>query len=45
MEIDIDPGLWVWFSYEKIRLNGIDTPEVYGVKKGSPEWELDNKAS
>ncbi len=45
MEIDIDLGLSVWIRNERIRLNGIDTPEVYGVKKGSPEWELGNRAS
>lgn len=45
MEIDIDLGLSIWVRNEKIRLYGINTPEVYGVKKGSPEWELGNKAS
>jgi micrococcal nuclease len=45
MEIDIDLGLLVWIHNERIRLYGINTPEVYGVKKGSPEWELGNKAS
>jgi micrococcal nuclease len=45
MEIDIDLGLSVWIHSEKIRLYGIDTPEVYGVKKGSPEWVLGNKSS
>src|SRR5665648_985662 len=45
LEIDIDLGLSVWIRNEKIRLYGIDTPEVYGVKKGSDEWERGNKAS
>ncbi len=45
MEIDIDLGLSVWVHKEKIRLFGINTPEVYGVKKGSPEWEKGNLAS
>jgi len=45
VEIDIDLGLSSWVHSEKIRLYGIDTPEVYGVKKGSPEWELGNKSS
>jgi micrococcal nuclease len=45
IEIDIDLGLSVWVHNEKIRLYGIDTPEVYGVKKGSPEWELGNLSS
>ena len=45
LEIAIDLGLSVWLHDERIRLYGINTPEVYGVKKGSPEWELGNKAS
>lgn len=45
IEIDIDLGLSVWVHNEKIRLYGIDTPEVYGVKKGSPEWERGSLAS
>ncbi|MEI8113259.1 MAG: thermonuclease family protein [Bacteroidia bacterium] len=45
LEIAIDLGLAVWIHDERIRLYGINTPEVYGVKKGSPEWELGNKAS
>jgi len=45
IEIDIDLGLSAWVHNEKIRLYGIDTPEVYGVKKGSPEWELGNQSS
>jgi len=38
-------GLSAWVHNEKIRLYGIDTPEVYGVKKGSAEWERGNQAS
>lgn len=45
IEIDIDLGLSTWVHNEKIRLYGIDTPEVYGVKKGSAEWERGNLAS
>ena len=45
IEIDIDLGLSAWVHSERIRLYGIDTPEVYGVKKGSPEWELGNQSS
>jgi len=45
VEIDIDLGLSAWVHNEKIRLYGIDTPEVYGVKKGSAEWERGNQAS
>jgi micrococcal nuclease len=45
LEIDIDLGLYVWIHGEKIRLYGINTPEVFGVKKSSPEWILGDKAS
>jgi len=45
IEINIDLGLSAWVHNEKIRLYGIDTPEVYGVKKGSAEWERGNQAS
>jgi len=45
LEISIDLGLTVWIHDEKIRLYGINTPEVYGVKKGTPEWDLGNSAS
>lgn len=44
-EIDIDLGLSIWVRNEKIRLYGVNTPEVYGVKKGSPEWIEGKKAS
>ncbi|MFY9153986.1 MAG: thermonuclease family protein [Prolixibacteraceae bacterium] len=45
LEIDIDLGLSTWIHNERIRLFGVNTPEVYGVKKGSPEWDEGNKAS
>lgn len=45
LEIDIDLGLSVWVKKERIRLYGINTPEVYGVKKGSVEWQSGNQAS
>lgn len=44
-EIDIDLGLSIWVRNEKIRLYGINTPEVYGVKKESTEWQEGMKAS
>lgn len=44
-EINIDLGLSIWVHGEKIRLYGVNTPEVYGVKKGSAEWEAGKKAS
>jgi len=45
IEINIDLGLSTWIHNEKLRLYGVDTPEVYGVKKGSAEWERGNLAS
>lgn len=45
IEVDIDLGLSTWVHSEKIRLYGIDTPEVFGVKKGSEEWEKGNLSS
>ena len=44
-EIDIDLGLKVWARKEKVRLYGVDTPEVYGVKKDSEEYKLGKQAS
>lgn len=45
LEIDIDLGLSVWVRSEKIRLYGVDTPEVYGVKKDSDEYRAGKRAS
>jgi micrococcal nuclease len=45
IEVDIDLGISVWVRGERIRLYGINTPEVYGVKAGSPEWTEGKKAS
>jgi micrococcal nuclease len=45
LTINIDLGLSVWVNNEKIRLLGVNTPEVYGVKKGSAEWTRGNSAS
>ena len=45
LTINIDLGLSVWVNNEKIRLQGVNTPEVYGVKKGSTEWLQGNSAS
>lgn len=44
-EIDIDLGLSVWVRNEKIRLYGVNTPEVYGVKKGSDDYLAGKQAS
>ena len=37
LELDIDLGLRV-SSRQRVRLFGIDTPEIHGVKKGSEEY-------
>lgn len=44
-EIDIDLGLTVWVRKERVRLYGVDTPEVYGVKKDSEEYQKGKEAS
>lgn len=44
-EIDIDLGLGVWVRGERVRLYGVDTPEVYGVKKDSEEYQRGKAAS
>ncbi len=43
--VDIDLGLAVWVRNEKIRLYGVNTPEVYGVKKDSEEYKRGKMAS
>ena len=36
-DLDIDLGLGV-HRHERVRLNGVNTPETYGVKKESQEY-------
>lgn len=43
--IDIDLGFSIWVKNETIRLYGVNTPEVYGVKKESEEYAMGKKAS
>ena len=43
--IDIDLGLTVWVRNECVRLYGVDTPEIYGVKKDSEEYLLGKASS
>lgn len=38
LDVTIDLGFRV-FSKQRIRLYGIDTPEIYGVKEGSEEYK------
>jgi len=42
--LQVDLGLDV-YTISKFRLLGVDTPEVYGVKKGSDEWVRGKAAS
>jgi len=44
MDVDIDLGFGIHFQ-ERIRLAGIDTPETYGVKKDSEEYQLGKQAA
>ena len=44
-EVDIDLGLGVWVRGERVRLYGINTPEVYGVKRDSDEYQAGKVAS
>lgn len=44
-EIDIDLGLCVWVRGERVRLYGVNTPEVYGVKHDSEEYLAGKAAS
>ncbi|MGQ7869871.1 thermonuclease family protein [Sunxiuqinia sp. sy24] len=44
-DIDIDLGLNIWVRNERIRLYGVDTPEVYGVRKDSEEYALGKATS
>jgi len=44
LELDVDLGFNLRFR-DKFRVVGVDTPEVYGVKKGSVEYVAGKKAS
>ena len=44
IELEIDLGFGV-FKKEKVRLARVDTPEVYGVKKESAEYQIGKLAS
>jgi len=43
LKVSVDLGFSV-FVEQTIRIEGIDTPEVYGIKKESPEY-LEGKAA
>ena len=38
LDLNIDLGLKI-HVHERVRLHGINTPEIHGVKKGSDEYE------
>ncbi len=38
MDLNVDLGFRI-FTKQRVRLHGINTPETYGTKKGSAEWE------
>jgi micrococcal nuclease len=44
LDLNIDLGMGV-HNYQRVRLYGIDTPETYGVKKDSEEWQAGQKAT
>lgn len=44
IELDVDVGFKVMFR-ERFRLLGVDTPEVYGVKRTSEEYKRGKAAS
>ena len=37
LDLDVDLGFYT-YQRVRVRLNGINTPEIYGVKKGSTEY-------
>jgi micrococcal nuclease len=37
-ELEVDLGLHV-LTRARVRLRGVDTPETYGVKRGTAEWK------
>ena len=43
LDLMIDLG-FRQFSKQRVRLYGVDTPETFGVKKGSAEWTAGVKA-
>lgn len=44
-EVDVDLGMGVWVRGERLRLYGVNTPEVYGVRKDSDEYQAGKAAS
>jgi micrococcal nuclease len=44
LDLAVDLGFAI-FHVVRVRLSGVDTPEVYGVKHGTPEHEAGLKAS
>lgn len=44
IEFEVDLGFRI-FAKVRVRLLGVNTPEVYGVKHGTPEYEAGLRAS
>lgn len=42
-DLEIDLGLRI-FSRARVRLAGVNTPETFGVKRGSAEWKRGDAA-
>jgi len=43
IDVDVDLGMHV-HVHERLRLKGINTPEIFGVKKDTPEYEMGMEA-
>lgn len=44
IDFDVDLGFYM-HAHIRVRLLGVDTPEIYGVKKGSEEYEAGKEAT
>lgn len=44
LDLFVDCGFGV-FNFIRVRLKGVDTPEIYGVKEGSEEYKAGKEAS
>ena len=44
LDLNIDLGMGI-HNYQRVRLQGVNTPETYGVKKNSEEWQAGHKAT
>lgn len=44
LDLQLDLGFQI-YTVVRVRLKGVDTPEIYGVKKGSEEYKAGKVAS